>query len=178
MLSDPSLLPPNATSQERDMANTVARISDVPVPVRDVWNVQTCPSAILPWLAWSDDTKRAVIASSISLHRIKGTVASVKRALAVAGYPGAQIIEGVGKFNCDGTFNCDGLEFCGDPLKWAWFRVTLPTPISNSQAAQVKRIIAQTAPARCQLEVLDFQLVAALCDGEFFCDGTFNLGVV
>ena len=32
------LLPPNATAQERALANTIARISDVPLAARRMWN--------------------------------------------------------------------------------------------------------------------------------------------
>lgn len=188
-MTDTSLLPPNATTQERAIANTIARISDVPMQITSIYDPATCPAALLPWLAWAwsvdewdsgwtEATKRAVLAASFSTHRIKGTVASVKAALAAAGYPGATIVEGVGKFLCDGTYKCDGLEYCGDPEKWAVFRLTLPNAITNTQAAQVKRIVGQTAPARCQLEALDFQQSPAICDGSFLCNGEFNVGVI
>ena len=157
------------------MEGAVSRLSDVPVLVRNVWNSQTCPANVLPWLAWAlavnewdsnwpEETQRAVIAASAAVHRIKGTVASIKQALAVAGYPGAVVIEGAG-----GALG----------QNWAMYRVQLPTPISVSQAAQVRRILANTAPARCELEALEFQQVAATYDGTIaHHDGTFTYGVI
>ena len=91
------LLPYNATDQERALANTIARISEVPVVVREVWNPDTCPSNVLPWLAWAfsvddwdtnwtDEQKRNVIKQSVYSQRIKGTIGAVTRQLAALGY--------------------------------------------------------------------------------------------
>lgn len=97
------LLPYNATDQERALANTIARISDVPVIVREVWNPDTAPASVLPWLAWAfsvddwdtnwtDDQKRNVIKQSVYSQRIKGTIGAVTRQLAALGYT-IQILE-------------------------------------------------------------------------------------
>lgn len=91
------LLPYNATDQERALAETTSRISDVPVVVREVWNPDTCPSNVLPWLAWAfsvddwdtnltDEQKRNVIKQSVYSQRIKGTIGAVTRQLAALGY--------------------------------------------------------------------------------------------
>lgn len=90
------LLPYNATDQERALAETTARISDVPVIVREVWNPDTCPENVLPWLAWAfsvDDwdsnwttaQKRQSIKNSVQSQRIKGTIGAVKNQLAALG---------------------------------------------------------------------------------------------
>lgn len=97
------LLPYNATDQERALAETTAKISDVPVVVREVWNPDTCPSNVLPWLAWafsvddwdsswSDAQKREFIKQSVFSQRIKGTIGAVTRQLAALGYD-IQILE-------------------------------------------------------------------------------------
>lgn len=97
------LLPPNATDAERALAETIARISNVPVVVREVWNPDTCPSNVLPWLAWAfsvddwdtnwtDEQKRQVIKQSVYTQRIKGTIGAVTRQLAALGYQ-IQILE-------------------------------------------------------------------------------------
>lgn len=97
------LLPYNATDAERALADTTARISDVPVVVREVWNPDTCPSNVLPWLAWAfsvddwdsnwtDDQKRNVIKQSVYSQRIKGTIGAVTRQLFALGYD-IQIVE-------------------------------------------------------------------------------------
>lgn len=97
------LLPPNATPQERALAETVSRSSEIFVPVRDTWNPDTCPAVALPWLAWalsvdewdsawSEEQKREAIKSSIAVHEQKGTIGAVKEALAALGY-GVQVQE-------------------------------------------------------------------------------------
>lgn len=101
LMSD--LLPYNATDAERALADTTARISDVPVVVREVWNPDTCPPNVLPWLAWAfsvddwdsswtDEQKRNVIKQSVYSQRIKGTIGAVTRQLAALGYT-IQILE-------------------------------------------------------------------------------------
>ena len=61
----------------------------MPVDLRDLVNVQTCPPHFLPWLAyalsvdawnpsWSDRVKRNLIAASIDLHKRKGSASSVR----------------------------------------------------------------------------------------------------
>lgn len=91
-MSNPArdLLPPNAAPGVRSMAASVARISDVPVSLRQLWNPYTCPIALLPWLAWalSIDTwksywpeavKRERVAQAIAIQRKKGTADSVRQ---------------------------------------------------------------------------------------------------
>lgn len=90
------LLPPNATPQEHALADTLARLSDVPVPLRALWSAQDCPASLLPWLAWalsvdewdtgwSEQQKRDTIAVAIPTQRIKGTIGAVRTALAAIG---------------------------------------------------------------------------------------------
>ena len=87
-----SLLPPNATKQERVLEKVSSRISEIPVPIQHLWNPQRCPAEILPWLAhalsvdewdstWPEHIQRNVIAESIPTHRIKGTPGAVRKAL-------------------------------------------------------------------------------------------------
>lgn len=90
------LLPPSSTPLERALANTVAKVSTLPTPARDLWNPDTCPVELLPWLAWAfslDDwdvtwteaQQRAAVKASYSVHRYKGTIGSVKDALQALG---------------------------------------------------------------------------------------------
>jgi len=90
------LLPLNATQLEKDLSDTIKRISDVPVPVDTLWNPDTCPEALLPWLAWAMSVdewdpnwsvayKREVIKASVNIHRHKGTIGALNDALAALG---------------------------------------------------------------------------------------------
>lgn len=89
----PDLLPHNATAQERAISEAVARLGAVPTPIRDVWNADTCPPALLAWLAWAFSVdqwdaswtvaqQREVIRRSVEVHRYKGTIGAVRDALA------------------------------------------------------------------------------------------------
>jgi phage tail P2-like protein len=90
------LLPQNATTLETALEGSIARISDVPTPVRDTWNPDACPENMLPWLAWAfsvDDwdaswdatQKRNAIKSAVRVQRYKGTIGAVRDALSVLG---------------------------------------------------------------------------------------------
>lgn len=48
----PSLLPPNATKAERALEGATARLEDVPVDIRAMWDPATCQEFMLPWLGW------------------------------------------------------------------------------------------------------------------------------
>ena len=87
-----SLLPPNATRLERALEHG-ARPEPIATPVDAIDDPLTCPAYLLPWLAyglsvdswdadWSEADKRAAVAGSLELHRMKGTRASVDTVLA------------------------------------------------------------------------------------------------
>ena len=91
-----TLLPLNATQQERDIETSTARLSEIPVETGKLWSPDTCPADLLPWLAWalsvdewntdwSESTKRDFIKQSATVHRHKGTVGAVRNALASLG---------------------------------------------------------------------------------------------
>ena len=99
MMSD-KLLPPNATWLERLVADLInCRFENIFVPIETIWNLECCPDEFLPWLAWSlsvdtwqdgmegwsETVKRDVIRNNAPVHKHKGTVASIKRALAAQG---------------------------------------------------------------------------------------------
>lgn len=89
MKAAPSLLPPNATPLERALEMLAAvRLGTVDTPFRELWNAQTCPEELLPYLAWGLSVdqwsadwplyiRRARVASAIAIQRRKGTPKSV-----------------------------------------------------------------------------------------------------
>lgn len=92
-----SLLPWNASPQERALEAATARVGAVPMPMRTLWNPDTCPAAQLPWLAWAlsvdvwdadwtDAQKRAAVRASFAVHQRKGTVGAVLTSLASLGW--------------------------------------------------------------------------------------------
>jgi phage tail P2-like protein len=88
-----TLLPHNATPLERALEQSTARLGDIALPIRELWDPATCPLDLLPWLAWalstdrwethwSEDQKRDAVANAIERQRKKGTPASIDAVLA------------------------------------------------------------------------------------------------
>jgi phage tail P2-like protein len=150
----PSLLPSNASAQERALELALARISKADVPIRHLWDPMQCPVSLLPWLAWSlsvdewdsgwpEAIQRQVIANSIPVHQIKGTVGAIRTALTGLN---AEIAltewwqNGGVPYTAELTaLSRDNLDKDGD---------TLLTP---ELMAQMWRIVAATKPARSQI---------------------------
>jgi phage tail P2-like protein len=86
-----SLLPPNSTPLERAVERVaIDAIDAIELPHRDLWNPDTCPIELLPWLAltvvvegwradWPEHIKRARVKAALDIQRTKGTVYSVRR---------------------------------------------------------------------------------------------------
>ncbi|MDU9408229.1 phage tail protein I [Pseudomonas sp. zfem001] len=91
------LLPGNASELERNAAQALAQIERVPVPLRDLWNPDTCPVELLPYLAWAfsvdrwspawpESAKRAAIRAAYFIHSRKGTIGALRRVVEPLGY--------------------------------------------------------------------------------------------
>jgi len=91
-----SLLPPNVTPLERAAEQVMVRLESIPVPLSQLWNPDTCPAPLLPWLAWAvsvdhweatwpEAIKRQLIRSALSVARHKGTAASMREVIASFG---------------------------------------------------------------------------------------------
>lgn len=82
---------------EQRASEACAVISDLSVPLRDLWDPWKCPVKFLPYLAWafsvdswdegwSEQEKRSVIDESFWLHQRKGTVSAIRRVVEKLGY--------------------------------------------------------------------------------------------
>ncbi|HDU1478198.1 TPA: phage tail protein I [Klebsiella pneumoniae] len=82
---------------EQRAAESCAVISDLSVPLRDLWNPWRCPVKFLPYLAWafsvdrweetwSETEKRQAVSEAFWIHQRKGTVAAVRRVIENLGY--------------------------------------------------------------------------------------------
>ncbi|GHE88265.1 hypothetical protein GCM10016455_05500 [Aliiroseovarius zhejiangensis] len=185
-----TLLPPNATPLERAIEEAAALDHRGLVDtVQSIGSTEDCPASALPfhaWAAsvedwnagWSEDTKRAVVASSIRVHRRKGTLGAVRAAVKAAGYGNAVVVEGVNPAVFDGSISYDGAEPYGGALHWASYRVYMARPITIEQGAELQRILNTVVPARCFLDGIVFEQAANLYNAAIFYDGAFTYGVV
>ncbi|MCO5411192.1 phage tail protein I [Ralstonia mojiangensis] len=96
-MSDKTLLPANATPLERALAQTILTLLDTPVPLNQLWDADTCPVPLLPYLAsarsvdrwnanWPEEVKRRVVRDAFAVHQRKGTAGALRRALEPLGY--------------------------------------------------------------------------------------------
>jgi phage tail P2-like protein len=90
-----SLLPLNSTQLER--AIEAATVEATPVPLRLLYNPDTCPVGLLPYLAsawsvdrwdekWTEAVKRNAVRSSFYVHAHKGTIGALRRVVEPLGY--------------------------------------------------------------------------------------------
>ncbi|HHS9474347.1 TPA: phage tail protein I [Raoultella ornithinolytica] len=82
---------------EQRAAAACAVVSDLSVPLRDLWNPWRCPVKFLPYLAWafsvdrweetwSETEKRQAVSEAFWIHQRKGTIAAVRRVIETLGY--------------------------------------------------------------------------------------------
>lgn len=91
------LLPSNATLLEKRAAECLQAAVQNPLVIPDLINPNSCPEALLPYLAWafsvdkwdenwSEDVKRIAIKQSFYIHKYKGTISAIKRVIEPIGY--------------------------------------------------------------------------------------------
>ncbi|MGK0735854.1 phage tail protein I [Yokenella regensburgei] len=96
-MSDSRLLPVGSSQLEVAAAQACAEIQATPVNLRVLWNPDTCPVSLLPYLAWAfsvdrwdekwpEETKREVVRSAYLIHRRKGTIGAIRRVVEPLGY--------------------------------------------------------------------------------------------
>ena len=148
------LLPTGSTTLEVAAAEACAVIEQTPVPLRQLWNPQTCPVELLPYLAWAwsvdrwdakwpEATKRKVVAASAYVHRHKGTIGAIRRVVEPLGYL-IRITEWWKTGDVPGTFRLDvGV---------------LDTGISDEMYSELERLIDDAKPRSRHLIGLSINL--------------------
>lgn len=112
-----SLLPPGSSALERRLAQACSGISDLSVPLRELWNPATCPASFLPYLAWafsvdrwdeswSEVVKRQVVQDAFYIHQHKGTISAIRRVVEPFGFL-IRVIEWWNNNEAPGTFRLD-----------------------------------------------------------------------
>lgn len=182
-----SLLPAHYDVTEHALEKTCGtRLAGIP-DIANPWSVDDCPTELLDHLAyqvsvdiwdwnWSASTKREVIRVTPEIHRIKGTVESIKSLCRAAGYGEVDIIQGRNRAKYDGTYQYDGVKTHNDPDTWAQNVFIFNTPISNGMADRFTEAFNNVAPARSTLYELRYESTLKY-DGEIKFNGEYKYGV-
>lgn len=153
-MANKTLLPPTATKLEKNLSQAMA--CEPPIPLRSLWDPQSCPNELLPYLAWqysvdrwdekwSEQIKRKVIAEAFEIHKLKGTKEAIRRAIEPFGYL-IKTTEWWQNNQTPGTF---ALEIG-----------VLDTGITEESYNELSRIIDDVKPVSRQLSNLAIQLVS------------------
>ncbi|WP_095128697.1 phage tail protein I [Pseudomonas sp. Irchel s3h14] len=149
-----SLLPSNSTQLER--ALEAAFYERTIIPLRTLYNAQTCPVHLLPHLAWawsvdrwdhrwSEATKRSAIAASYYIHARKGTIGALRRVVEPLGY----LIEVIEWFKTVPK---------GEPGTFALKVGVLDTGITEEMFQELERLIDDAKPVSRKLTGLAISL--------------------
>jgi phage tail P2-like protein len=154
-----SLLPPNASKLLKDLESVFGNSFDLPTLNRYVANPDLAPAHILPWLAWavsvddwsdnwSEEVRRNVIKASIEVHKKKGTIGALKKALQALKYENVKVEE--------------WFEYGAEPYFFrVFFDITKPG-FNDNFLSEARRIIENAKNARSHLESIRAYLSAEI----------------
>ncbi|BBH14539.1 phage tail protein I [Chromobacterium haemolyticum] len=183
------LLPGNRTPLEAAIADSCTPDID-PTTIRGIADSARCPVALLPLLAWersiddfnaaaSEARQRAVIRSSVAVHRRKGTVAAVRQLFRDLGLGEVDIEQGRSGYRRDGSRRREAYNRRGPRgTHWAEYRVICYSLLTNQQARTARALLDDIAAGRCRLVALDFSHAALTRNGYGQRNGAFSRGLV
>lgn len=190
MTAPATLLPPSSTPLERAIDQAAAaRLAALPSVVASLWNADTCPAALLPYLAWAMsvdewndgwgvEKKRAVIKESRTIHQHKGTLSAIKRALTAIGQPDATVIERGNYIFHDGSALRNASHTRAGAGGWASYRTVLSQPVTIDMARQIKRLLASVQRNCIVLTAIDYKQAALRHNGAATRNASYTRGVV
>lgn len=164
------LLPSGSTQLEVAAAQALSQIGNLSVPLRELWDPDTCPLELLPYLAWAfsvdrwdenwtEPAKRSAVSAAWFVHKHKGTIGALRRVVEPLGYL-IRVTEWWQTNDIPGTFRLDvGV---------------LETGITEEMYQELERLITDAKPCSRHLNGLsinldvtgDFYIAAATYDGE------------
>ncbi|GKV91754.1 phage tail protein I [Pectobacterium carotovorum] len=149
-----SLLPVGSSDLEIAAAKACAELSRTPIPLRQLCDPDSCPSNLLPYLAWAfsvdrwdekwpEIIKRQAIKDAYFIHRYKGTIGALRRVVEPFGYL-IRISEWFQNGGEPGTFRLDiGVQDSG---------------ITEETFYELERLIADAKPVSRHLMGLNINL--------------------
>ena len=182
-LADPhpvTVLPYTAALLEKALVDTyVERQADVleledEIPIRHLYNPDTCPVALLPYLAcfisvdapsvdFSETQLRQLIRDSYILHTRKGTIQALKDVIASLGYRLNRIEEGVASTPAVPATD------------WARYRLVMDTALTIESGRALQKLIVGAAPVSRELVEITYDQANSY-NGVIRYDGTHAYG--
>lgn len=193
-----SLLPPGSSALERRLAQACSGISDLNVPLRDLWNPWKCPAKFLPYLAWAfsvdrweetwtETAKRQAVSDAFWIHQRKGTVAAVKRVIEGLGYSMAidewwEVADPAGTFRLEIDLNEIGIT---EPMISELERIIGDAKPVSRHISQLTLSVSARGTASVGAVVMDGEVItvypagygpddAIYFDGETHYDGNYH----
>lgn len=123
-------------------------------------------------LADSDESKRALIKNAVDLHRHKGTPYAIRQVLRQLGFGEIEIDEGLKAR----TYEHSLVATIPADKRWAYYAIRLSRPITNEQASNLRKVLRNFAPARCELAVLDYKSAPIRYNNKARYNGAYNHG--
>lgn len=173
---DAALLPPSLQDQRgQAFLRLCGSASAVDLEQTRIYWIDQVPAAALPalalqagllgdpgwFLATTDGERRALLKEFLTLAKARGTPWSIKRALALSGWPGVAFEEGFPPHTLDGTWTLNGAVGLDQLNSWARFRAVQPLPVkpvTPEALGLIRRVINAWKPLRCHLEAIAFTL--------------------
>jgi hypothetical protein len=183
-----TLLPPNSTPLERAAEQAIAHAYDIPVPIREVWDPDSCPVGLLSWLAWAwhvdnwnldwdEIQQRKAIKEALDIHRHKGTPWSLEQEIANLGYSLVELIPALSDFPLDGTASLDGKRMLGDPTgRYQWAVVIADRGVSGINKQMLSQALLAVSPAELLLQHIYSAPPHLKLNGTCRLNGQYNLG--
>lgn len=184
-----SLLPPGSSALERRLAQACSGISDLNVPLRDLWNPWKCPAKFLPYLAWAfsvdrweenwtETAKRQAVSDAFWIHQRKGTVAAVKRVIEGLGYSMTleewwKVADPAGTFRLEIDLNEIGIT---EPMIYELERIIGDAKPVSRHISQLTLSLSVTALASIGTAFIDSEVITVyppeyVPDGGIYYDG-------
>ncbi|HFO2759356.1 TPA: phage tail protein I [Klebsiella variicola] len=184
-----SLLPPGSSALERRLAQACSGISDLNVPLRDLWNPWKCPAKFLPYLAWAfsvdrweetwtETAKRQAVSDAFWIHQRKGTVAAVKRVIEGLGYSMTleewwEVADPAGTFRLEIDLNEIGIT---EPMIAELERIIGDAKPVSRHISQLTLSLSVTALASIGSAFIDSEVITVyppeyVPDGSIYYDG-------
>lgn len=184
-----SLMASGSSVLEQRAAAACSSISDLSVPLRDLWNPWKCPVKFLPYLAWafsvdrweetwSETEKRQAVSDAFWIHQRKGTVAAVRRVIETLGYSMTlqewwKVADPAGTFRLEIDLNDIGIT---EPMIKELERIIGDAKPVSSHISQLTLSLNVTALASIGSAFIDSEVITVyppeyVPDGGIYYDG-------